>query len=169
MIDNSWQKDYLDLSKVIQKSHLDENSSLKKLFNVIGKKKTVIDFGCATGYMAQILSKREGRVTGVEINQKAVKIANDNHLIKQLQKQKNIDTLQLIVRELPTSLENQYLLLKQNYAQRTSCANNDQTSSQQLQVKLQPYQANSEKLQDKLVHNYFKLTSQITLKKKNIL
>ncbi|WNN91270.1 glycosyltransferase [Gloeocapsopsis dulcis] len=54
---------------------LDDNHSLKKLYYLVGENKRVVDFGCATGYLAQLLKQRGCKVTGVEINPEAAKIA----------------------------------------------------------------------------------------------
>ena len=76
MVDNFIsQKDYPERPELLTEGNLDENTSLKKILNLIGEKKTVIDFGCATGYLAQMLTERGCLVTGVEINQKAAKVA----------------------------------------------------------------------------------------------
>jgi O-antigen biosynthesis protein len=54
---------------------LSENTSHKKMLNFIGEQKSVVDFGCATGYMAQFLNRRGCRVVGVEISPEAAAIA----------------------------------------------------------------------------------------------
>ena len=54
---------------------LDENNSHKKMLHLIGNNKEVLDFGCATGYLAHFLSQRGCRVTGLEINPEAAKTA----------------------------------------------------------------------------------------------
>lgn len=54
---------------------LDENHSLKKMFDLIGENQRVIEFGCATGYFAQLLTSKNCQVTGVEVNAKAAKVA----------------------------------------------------------------------------------------------
>lgn len=54
---------------------LDDNHSLKKIYYLVGENKRVIDFGCATGYLAQLLQQQGCEVTGVEINPEAAKIA----------------------------------------------------------------------------------------------
>ena len=64
-------KNYPDL----EESLLDENSSLAKMLGLIGNNKQVVDFGCATGYFAQLLAQQQCIVTGVEINPKAAKVA----------------------------------------------------------------------------------------------
>jgi 2-polyprenyl-3-methyl-5-hydroxy-6-metoxy-1,4-benzoquinol methylase len=58
---------------------LEDNSSLKKMLNLIDSNKQVnkqvIDFGCATGYFARLLTQLGCQVTGVELNPHAAKIA----------------------------------------------------------------------------------------------
>lgn len=71
-----WEKDYPLLSDLLEKD-LDENSSLKKMLCLIGENKRVIDFGCATGYFARFLYERGCEVTGVEVNPKAAKVAEN--------------------------------------------------------------------------------------------
>lgn len=68
------EKDY-PLLVNLSETDLDDNSSLKKMLRLIGENKRVIDFGCATGYFARLLSNRGCEVTGVEINSKAAKVA----------------------------------------------------------------------------------------------
>jgi O-antigen biosynthesis protein len=63
-MDPSGNKSYPPL----EESLLDENSSLTKMLGLIGKNKQVVDFGCATGYFAQLMTRQECIITGVEIN-----------------------------------------------------------------------------------------------------
>ena len=74
MLDKSWKKDYPSPEHLTQEN-LDENSSLKKMLDLIGEQKQVVDFGCATGYFANLLNSKGCIVTGVEINSDAAKIA----------------------------------------------------------------------------------------------
>ncbi|MGD1913462.1 MAG: methyltransferase domain-containing protein [Rivularia sp. (in: cyanobacteria)] len=74
MMNADWEKDY-PLLVNLSETDLDENSSLKKMLRLIGDNKRVIDFGCATGYFAKLLSNRGCEVTGIEVNPKAAKIA----------------------------------------------------------------------------------------------
>jgi 2-polyprenyl-3-methyl-5-hydroxy-6-metoxy-1,4-benzoquinol methylase len=67
------EKDYPLLSNITVED-LDENSSLKKMLRWVGENKHVIDFGCATGYFARLLSSKGCRVTGIEINAKAIRL-----------------------------------------------------------------------------------------------
>lgn len=59
----------------IEENNLEQNSSLYKIMKLVGNNKKVIDFGCATGYLAKMLSGKGCYVTGIEINQEAAKIA----------------------------------------------------------------------------------------------
>lgn len=56
-------------------TELDDNSSLKKMLPLVGEFKQVVDFGCATGYFANLLRAKGCQVTGVEISPDAAKIA----------------------------------------------------------------------------------------------
>ncbi|MEO1427505.1 MAG: class I SAM-dependent methyltransferase [Cyanobacteria bacterium J06633_8] len=69
-------KDY-PLLLNLSETDLDDNSSLKKMLCLIGENKRVIDFGCATGYFAKFLNSRGCQVTGVEVNTKAAKVAEE--------------------------------------------------------------------------------------------
>lgn len=71
-----WEKDYPSLVNLLE-TDLDNNSSLKKMLSLIGKNQRVIDFGCATGYFARLLTDRGCEVTGVEVNSKAAKVAEN--------------------------------------------------------------------------------------------
>ncbi|MFM7426279.1 MAG: methyltransferase domain-containing protein [Elainella sp.] len=71
-----WQKDYPTIPDLTE-AELDENSSIKKMLHLIGGGKRVIDFGCATGYLARLLRARGCEVVGIEINERAAKIAED--------------------------------------------------------------------------------------------
>ncbi len=70
-------KDYPSFDGLTEDS-LEENSSLKKTLHFIGKNKRVVDFGCATGYLAQLLKLNDCVVTGVDYNQEASKIAEQH-------------------------------------------------------------------------------------------
>jgi 2-polyprenyl-3-methyl-5-hydroxy-6-metoxy-1,4-benzoquinol methylase/predicted nucleic acid-binding Zn-ribbon protein len=70
------EKDYPSLVS-LSETDLDDNSSLKKMLCLIGENKRVIDFGCATGYFARLLSNRGCEVIGVEVNPKAAKVAEN--------------------------------------------------------------------------------------------
>jgi len=54
---------------------LHENTSIAKMLTLVGRDKRVVDFGCATGYLANLLTQEGCRVTGVEINPEAAKVA----------------------------------------------------------------------------------------------
>ncbi|AHJ26537.1 methyltransferase domain-containing protein [Nodularia spumigena CS-584] len=70
----NWSKDYPSPEGLTEEV-LDENSSLKKMLDFIGSDKTVVDFGCATGYFANLLQQKDCIVTGIEINPDAAKVA----------------------------------------------------------------------------------------------
>ncbi|MBE9200215.1 MULTISPECIES: class I SAM-dependent methyltransferase [unclassified Nodularia (in: cyanobacteria)] len=69
-----WSKDYPSPEGLTEEA-LDENSSLKKMLDFIGSGKRVVDFGCATGYFANLLQQKGCIVTGIEINPDAAKVA----------------------------------------------------------------------------------------------
>ncbi len=73
-MNNHLQKDY-PLVSILSEADLDENSSLKKMSRLVGENKRLIDFGCATGYLAQLLKSKGCEVTGVEVNSKAAEVA----------------------------------------------------------------------------------------------
>jgi O-antigen biosynthesis protein len=73
-MDENWQKDYPNTEEITEES-LEDNSSLKKLLDLVGDSKEVVDFGCATGYFSNLLQKKGCMVTGVEINTDAAKVA----------------------------------------------------------------------------------------------
>ena len=68
------QKSYHLISN-ISENDLDDNNSLKKMLRLVGNNKRVIDFGCAVGDFAQMLTAKGCQVTGVEVNAKAAKVA----------------------------------------------------------------------------------------------
>jgi glycosyltransferase involved in cell wall biosynthesis/2-polyprenyl-3-methyl-5-hydroxy-6-metoxy-1,4-benzoquinol methylase len=69
-----WQKDY-PIMPDLSEAELGENNSLVKTAQLVGENRKVIDFGCATGYLARLLNARGCQVTGLEINADAAKIA----------------------------------------------------------------------------------------------
>jgi glycosyltransferase involved in cell wall biosynthesis/2-polyprenyl-3-methyl-5-hydroxy-6-metoxy-1,4-benzoquinol methylase len=71
---SKWQKDY-PLITDLSEAGLDENNSFKKMASLIEDDKHVVDFGCATGYFAQLLTQKGCTVTGVEINADAAEVA----------------------------------------------------------------------------------------------
>ena len=70
----NWQKDYPTFTD-FSEADLEENNSFKKMAKFIENDKFVVDFGCATGYFAQLLGQKGCIVTGVEINPNAAKVA----------------------------------------------------------------------------------------------
>ncbi len=73
-MDKYLSKDYPS-AEYLTEDDLDENQSLKKIFYLLGDNQRVVDFGCASGYLAQLLNKKGCIVTGVDINPDAVKVA----------------------------------------------------------------------------------------------
>ncbi|MFM7365155.1 MAG: glycosyltransferase [Cuspidothrix sp.] len=68
-------KQYPSLPENLNICDLDNNNSLKKMVIFIGENKTILDFGCASGYLANFLKKQGCKVTGLEINSEAAEIA----------------------------------------------------------------------------------------------
>lgn len=54
---------------------IESGSCWSKQLALVGRNKSVIDFGCAGGYFAKMLLKRGCQVTGVELNPEAAKVA----------------------------------------------------------------------------------------------
>jgi glycosyltransferase involved in cell wall biosynthesis/SAM-dependent methyltransferase len=73
-MDENWTKNY-PLFEGITAESLGENHSLIKMLHLIGDNKRVVDFGCATGYFAELLNRKGCTVTGVEINPDAAEVA----------------------------------------------------------------------------------------------
>ncbi len=73
-MDKDWVKDYPSAEGLVEET-LDENSSLKQVVRLVGKDKKVVDFGCATGYLASLLKQNGCIITGVEINPEAARVA----------------------------------------------------------------------------------------------
>lgn len=55
-----------------------KNSPLTKIANLVGQNKEVLEFGCSTGYLSQVLKEKGCQVTGIEINEKAAQIARQH-------------------------------------------------------------------------------------------
>jgi O-antigen biosynthesis protein len=72
-MDNKTQKIYAVSGE--SGNALPENSSHRKMLDLIGEQKTVVDFGCNTGYMAQFLNYSQCKVVGVDISSDAAAIA----------------------------------------------------------------------------------------------
>ena len=71
MATENWQKDYQTDVQLGSET----NSSLAKQLGFVGENKSVLEFGCATGYFSRMLSEKGCRVVGVEINSDAAKQA----------------------------------------------------------------------------------------------
>jgi len=70
------QKDYPLLN--LSETELDENTSLKKMLRLVGENKQVVEFGCATGYFAKLLTLKGCQVTGIEVNPNAAASAEQH-------------------------------------------------------------------------------------------
>ena len=57
---------------------IDPNSSLARIAELAGTGKRVLDIGCATGYLARLLSKQDCTVVGIDINAEAVEAAREH-------------------------------------------------------------------------------------------
>jgi O-antigen biosynthesis protein len=68
------QKEYHEI-QTFSEEGMDENSSFKKMLRLIENQKSILEFGCATGYFSRLLSARGCEVTGIEINLEAAKIS----------------------------------------------------------------------------------------------
>lgn len=64
-----------ELQKVYTTAWESEASVPQSTLNFIGEQKSVVDFGCATGYLARLLTQRGCKVVGVEISPEAAVIA----------------------------------------------------------------------------------------------
>lgn len=64
-----------ELESVGSETELGENHSLTKMLRLVGDSKRVVDFGCASGYFARLLRNKGCQVVGVEISEKAAKLA----------------------------------------------------------------------------------------------
>ena len=53
----------------------DANTSHSRMVALVGPNKSVLEFGCASGYMSRVLKAHGCRVTGVEFNPEAARIA----------------------------------------------------------------------------------------------
>lgn len=71
---NESEKAYPDLETLVEEE-LDANSSYSKILALSGDGCRVLDVGCASGYMARLLSTRGCRVTGLDISSKALETA----------------------------------------------------------------------------------------------
>jgi 2-polyprenyl-3-methyl-5-hydroxy-6-metoxy-1,4-benzoquinol methylase len=73
-VQNELEKSYPDLATTTE-SELDPNSSYSKVLGLIEGPGRVLDVGCATGYLARLLSARGCSVTGLDSNAKALQLA----------------------------------------------------------------------------------------------
>lgn len=68
------RKDY-PLQANLELSQLNDNTSLKKLLDLVQSDTMVVDFGCASGYFARLLQTKNCKIVGVEINEEAAQLA----------------------------------------------------------------------------------------------
>jgi 2-polyprenyl-3-methyl-5-hydroxy-6-metoxy-1,4-benzoquinol methylase len=71
---NESDKSYPELA-TLDEGSLDPNSSYSKMLELIGTTGRVLDVGCASGYLARLLTARGCRVTGIDVNAKSVESA----------------------------------------------------------------------------------------------
>src|SRR5919108_1411517 len=55
----------------------DLNNSHNRMLSLIGANKSVLEFGCSSGYMSRVLKERGCRVTGIEVDPQAARIASE--------------------------------------------------------------------------------------------
>jgi len=68
-------KDYTQNLLDIDESTLDRNSSVYLILQRVGRRKDVLDVGCATGYLAKLMSAHDCSVTGIDINAESAEVA----------------------------------------------------------------------------------------------
>src|ERR1700688_1269750 len=61
-------KDYTAGRHDIDERSLEKNSSLYLMLERVGRRKDVLDVGCATGYLAKLMSSHDCSVTGIDVN-----------------------------------------------------------------------------------------------------
>ncbi len=74
MISRRGQKDY-PAHTDIDESSLEPGSALAVMLGMVGERKRVLDLGCATGYLAKLLGKRQCDVVGIDKNAAAIEHA----------------------------------------------------------------------------------------------
>jgi O-antigen biosynthesis protein len=74
---NESQKSYPDRADITEEE-LDSNSSYSKMLELVGESKRVLDVGCASGYLARLLSARGNRITGLDVNEEAARKAQEH-------------------------------------------------------------------------------------------
>lgn len=60
---------------VLSEESLDPNSSLAKMLEFVGRGKSVLDVGCASGYLARLMTARGCAVVGIDVSAEAAKVA----------------------------------------------------------------------------------------------
>jgi GT2 family glycosyltransferase/2-polyprenyl-3-methyl-5-hydroxy-6-metoxy-1,4-benzoquinol methylase len=56
----------------------DPNTSHSRMVALVGDNKTVLEFGCASGYMSRVLREHGCRVTGIELDHEAARLAAEH-------------------------------------------------------------------------------------------
>src|SRR5579863_2515212 len=54
----------------------DPNTSHSRMLALVGRDKSVLEFGCASGYMSRVLREHGCRVTGIECDPDAARLAS---------------------------------------------------------------------------------------------
>jgi len=73
-LSDNWKKDYPSAQDITEEAWM-KIIALKKMLRLVGENKRVIDFGCATGYFSQLLT-RKLQGNGIEINPDAARWLN---------------------------------------------------------------------------------------------
>jgi len=72
-LSDNWKKDYPSAQDITE--GLDENHSLKKMLRLVGEKNKGNRFWLCNWLFSQLLTRKGCRVTGIEINPDAAKVA----------------------------------------------------------------------------------------------
>src|SRR6185437_5577505 len=56
----------------------DPNTSHSRMLALVGENKTVLEFGCASGYMSRVLRDHGCRIIGIELNHEAAQLAAEH-------------------------------------------------------------------------------------------
>lgn len=71
---NDFEKPY-PLRDLLSEESLDPNSSLAKMLEFVGRGKRVLDVGCASGYLARLMTSRGCTVVGIDVSAEAAQAA----------------------------------------------------------------------------------------------
>lgn len=61
--------------EIIEKLLANPYTAHSRMLEVVGKDKTILEIGCATGYMTKKFKENNCTITGIEINSKSAEIA----------------------------------------------------------------------------------------------